>query len=45
MSSTLVLGGSSLRGYNRILPLTLVMKDDQLLPNTNWSGVPAKQIN
>ncbi len=44
MSSTLVLSGSTLQGQNRLLPLTLVMKDDQLLPNTIWSGVPAQQI-
>ena len=44
MSSTLVLSGSTLQGQNRLLPLALVMKDDQLPPNTNWSGVPAQQI-
>jgi hypothetical protein len=44
MSNALVLSGSRLEGQNRILPLTLVMKDDQLPPGTNWSGVPAQQI-
>ncbi len=44
MSNTLVLPGALLEGKNRILPLTLVMKNDQLQFNTNWSGVPAKQI-
>ncbi|CAF1575222.1 unnamed protein product [Rotaria sordida] len=44
MSNTLVLSGARLQGQNRILPWTLVMKDDQLPPNTNWSGVPAKQV-
>ncbi|CAF4135124.1 unnamed protein product [Rotaria sp. Silwood2] len=44
MSNTLVLSGSILQGQNLILPWTLVMKDDQLPPNTNWSGVPAKQV-
>ena len=44
MNSTIVLSGSTLHGQNRILPLTLVMKDDQLPPNTNWSGVPAEQV-
>jgi hypothetical protein len=44
MSSTLVLSGSTLQGQNRLLPLTLVMKNDQLPRNTSWSGVPAQQI-
>ncbi len=44
MNSTIVLSGSTLHGQNRILPLTLVMKDDQLSFNTNWSGVPAEQV-
>ncbi|CAF4996952.1 unnamed protein product [Rotaria sp. Silwood1] len=35
MSNTLVLSGSTLQGHNRILPWTLVMKEDQLSPNTN----------
>ncbi|CAF1342580.1 unnamed protein product [Rotaria sordida] len=44
MTNTLVLSGSTLQGQNRILPWTLVMKEDQLPPNTSWSGVPAKQV-
>ncbi|CAF1461134.1 unnamed protein product [Rotaria sordida] len=44
MSNTLILPGATLQGQNRILPWTLVMKNDQLPPNTNWSGVPAKQV-
>ncbi|CAF1679834.1 unnamed protein product, partial [Adineta ricciae] len=44
MNNTLVLSGAILHGRNRILPWTLVMKNDQLPPNTNWSGVPAQQI-
>jgi acetyltransferase-like isoleucine patch superfamily enzyme len=44
MSKALVFPGSILHGNNRILPLTLVMKNDQLPPNTTWSGVPAQQI-
>jgi hypothetical protein len=43
MSNALILAGSTLQGQNRILPLTRVMKNDQLPPNTNWSGVPAQQ--
>jgi acetyltransferase-like isoleucine patch superfamily enzyme len=44
MSNTLVLSGSVLHGHNRILPCTLVMKNEQLPPNSKWSGVPAQQI-
>jgi hypothetical protein len=43
-SNALVLSGSTLCGQNRILPWTLVMKNDHLHPNTKWSGVPAQQI-
>jgi hypothetical protein len=43
MGSTLVLSGSSLQGHNRILPVTLVMRNDQLPYNTTWSGVPAQR--
>jgi hypothetical protein len=38
MSNTLVLPR-----YTCILPLTLVMKNDQLPSNTTWSGVPAQR--
>jgi hypothetical protein len=44
MSCSLIFPGAILHGHNRILPLTLIMKNDQLPPNTNWSGVPARQI-
>ncbi len=44
MINTLVLSGSSLQGHNRILPITLVMKNDQLSSNTTWSGVPARRL-
>ncbi|CAF3978740.1 unnamed protein product [Adineta steineri] len=44
MNSTLILSGATLHGQNRILPLTLVMKDDQLPSNTDWFGVPAQQV-
>jgi hypothetical protein len=44
MSNTLILSGSILHGENRILPWTLVMKDDQLPSNTSWSRVPAQRI-
>ena len=44
LNGTLVLAGSILHGQNRILPLTLVMKEEQLPPDTNWSGVPAKLV-
>ena len=45
MSGAFILSGSSLQGHNRLLPLTLVMKNDQLPANTTWSGVPAQRIN
>jgi hypothetical protein len=38
MSNTLVLPE-----YTCILPLTLVMKNDQIPSNTTWSGVPAQR--
>ena len=44
MSGAVALPGSTLHGHNRILPLTLVMKEEQLPANTNWSGVPAEQV-
>jgi hypothetical protein len=44
MNNTLVFPGSILHRHNCILPCTLVMKNEQLPPNTNWSGVPAQQI-
>jgi len=43
MSGTLALSGLILQGQNCILPLTLVMKDDQLPPNSTWSHVHAQQ--
>ncbi|CAM4846822.1 unnamed protein product [Rotaria magnacalcarata] len=44
MSRSNILPGSILHGRNRLLPLTLVMKNDQLTFNTVWSGVPARQL-
>ncbi|CAF1453706.1 unnamed protein product [Adineta ricciae] len=44
MSRTAIFSGATLGGKNRILPLTLVMKNDQLEHNTNWSGVPAQKV-
>jgi hypothetical protein len=44
MGSTIVLPGATLHGRNRLLPYTIVMKNDQLPFNTNWSGVPAQQL-
>ncbi|CAF0908488.1 unnamed protein product [Rotaria sordida] len=44
MSYSNLLPGSTLHGRNQILPYTLVMKNDQLPFNTNWSGVPASQV-
>ncbi|CAF1168864.1 unnamed protein product [Adineta steineri] len=44
MSNSLVLSGAQLHGHNRLLPWTFVMKDDQVPAKTNWSGVPARQI-
>ncbi|UJR29564.1 hypothetical protein I4U23_010781 [Adineta vaga] len=44
MSNVAVYSGSTLGGQNRLLPLTFVMKNDQLQPNTNWYGVPAQKI-
>ena len=40
----MVLSGSTLHGRNRLLPYTLVMKNEQLPYNTHWSGVPAQQV-
>ncbi|CAF0942581.1 unnamed protein product, partial [Didymodactylos carnosus] len=45
MSGAYILSGSTLQGRNHILPLTLVMKGDQLPFNTNWIGVPAQQTS
>jgi hypothetical protein len=43
MSGSVVLPGSTLGGRNKLLPLTLVMKNDRLPYNTVWSGIPARQ--
>ncbi|CAF1379135.1 unnamed protein product [Adineta ricciae] len=45
MSYSNVLAGSILHGQNRLYPLTLVMKYDQLPMNTIWSDVPARRID
>jgi hypothetical protein len=42
-SSVLMINTLVLPGYTCILPLTLVMKNDQLPSNTTWSGVPAQR--
>ncbi|CAM4808231.1 unnamed protein product [Rotaria magnacalcarata] len=44
MSASLVFPGSTLDGRNRLLPLTLVLKNDRLLYNTHCSGVLAQQL-
>ncbi|CAF1420302.1 unnamed protein product [Adineta ricciae] len=44
MSYSMVLSGAILHGQNRLLPYTLVMKNDELPFNTDWSGVPAQQL-
>ena len=43
--SYVLMSDSSLHGHNRVWPLTLVMKDDQMSSDTTWSGVPAQHIN
>ncbi|CAF3797091.1 unnamed protein product, partial [Adineta steineri] len=41
MSYSIVMPGCKLMGNNRLYPLTLIMKNDQLPPDTHWKGVPA----
>ncbi|CAF1398930.1 unnamed protein product [Adineta steineri] len=42
MSSSIVMAGCELMGNNRLYPLTLIMKNDQLSLNTDWKGLPAR---
>ncbi|CAF3878585.1 unnamed protein product [Adineta steineri] len=43
MSGSFVMAGCKLMGNNRLYPFTLVMKNDILLPNTQWKGLPARR--
>lgn len=45
MSNAFVLSGSTIEGRNRILPWTVVMKDDEIPSGTNWCGIPARQAS
>ncbi|CAF1312241.1 unnamed protein product [Adineta steineri] len=42
MTSSIVMAGCKLTGNNRLYPGTLIMKNDQLSPNTHWKGIPAQ---
>ncbi|CAF4024647.1 unnamed protein product, partial [Adineta steineri] len=44
MSGSFVMAGCKLMGNNRLYPFTLVMKNDILLPNTQWKGLPARLL-
>ncbi|CAF0800795.1 unnamed protein product, partial [Adineta steineri] len=44
MSGSFVMAGCKLMGNNRLYPFTLVMKNDLLLPNTQWKGLPAELL-
>ncbi|CAF5161835.1 unnamed protein product, partial [Rotaria magnacalcarata] len=44
MSASLVFPGSTLDGRNRLLALTLVLKNDRLPYNTHCSGVLAQKL-
>ncbi|CAF1373317.1 unnamed protein product [Adineta steineri] len=41
MSGSIVMAGCKLMGNNRLYPMTLIMKNDQLSLNTHWKGIPA----
>ncbi|CAF1345215.1 unnamed protein product [Adineta steineri] len=41
MSGSYVMAGCKLMGNNKLYPFTLIMKNDQLSPNTHWKGLPA----
>ncbi|UJR12901.1 hypothetical protein I4U23_017075, partial [Adineta vaga] len=45
MSGSVVMSGCKLMGNNRLYPFTLVMKNDLLLPNTQWKGLPARRVD
>ncbi|CAF1459222.1 unnamed protein product, partial [Adineta steineri] len=42
MSGSYVMAGCKLMGNNKLYPFTLIMKNDQLPPNTHWRGLPAQ---
>ncbi|CAF4101985.1 unnamed protein product [Adineta steineri] len=42
MSYSIIMAGCKLMGNNRLYPLTLIMKNDQLPLNTHWKGIPAR---
>ncbi|CAF1415607.1 unnamed protein product [Adineta steineri] len=42
MSYSIVMPGCKLMGNNRLYPMTLIMKNDQLPPDTHWKGIPAQ---
>ncbi|CAF4091083.1 unnamed protein product, partial [Adineta steineri] len=42
MSGSYVMAGCKLMGNNKLYPFTLIMKNDQLSPNTHWKGLPAQ---
>ncbi|CAF1479835.1 unnamed protein product [Adineta steineri] len=42
MSYSIVMPGCKLMGNNRLYPMTLIMKNDQLPLNTHWKGIPAQ---
>ncbi|CAF4109272.1 unnamed protein product, partial [Adineta steineri] len=42
MSGLIVMAGCKLTGNNRLYPRTLIMKNEQLSPNTHWKGIPAQ---
>ncbi|CAF0897146.1 unnamed protein product [Adineta steineri] len=42
MSYSMVMAGCKLVGNNRLYPLTLIMKNDQLPLDTHWNGIPAQ---
>ncbi|CAF1107439.1 unnamed protein product [Adineta steineri] len=41
MSYSIIMPGCKLMGNNRLYPMTLIMKNDQLPLNTHWKGIPA----
>ncbi|CAF1052225.1 unnamed protein product [Adineta steineri] len=42
MSGSIVMASCKLMGNNRLYPMTLIMKNDQLSLNTHWKGIPAQ---
>ncbi|CAF1542277.1 unnamed protein product, partial [Adineta steineri] len=43
MSYSIVMAGCKIMSNNRLYPMTLIMKNDQLPPDTHWKGVPARK--